>query len=193
VLEHLGRNVEAIEIVESGVLEHEGVPPDELRAARALLDRLAESTGRVRVVVVGPAEDVEVLLDGQEVDRVLWGSDIVVDVGHHRVRVERGEEEILSRDLDLEAGAEVEIIVEIPQPPETVLPPPVRPAPPFVDGEDPPEGPRGWSWLSRQWWFWTVVGVVVAGGITTGVLVGRTDGPDPVSGNLEPSIIEIGR
>lgn len=41
----------------------------------------------------------------------------------------------------------------------------------------------------KRWWFWTVIGAVVAGGVTTGaVLLTREGAPQ---GNLEPGVVQL--
>jgi tetratricopeptide (TPR) repeat protein len=41
--------------------------------------------------------------------------------------------------------------------------------------------PRGSSSILERWWFWTAVGVVVAGGVTIGVVAASGDDADPPS------------
>lgn len=43
--------------------------------------------------------------------------------------------------------------------------------PPVAEPVEPIEAPSRRAWY-RTWWFWTVVGVVVAGGVTAGVIAG---------------------
>ena len=46
------------------------------------------------------------------------------------------------------------------------------------------EEPRTPARFYKTWWFWTGVGVLVAGGVTTGVLLSRPAGPTLVDGTL---------
>ena len=52
------------------------------------------------------------------------------------------------------------------------------------------EPPRR-QWF-RTWWFWTAVGVVVAAGVTTAVVLSVPSGEtEPPSGNLDPGVVQL--
>lgn len=42
--------------------------------------------------------------------------------------------------------------------------------------------------IFERWWFWTGVGVIVAGGVTTAIIVG-TQTPEPKAGTIAPGVI----
>jgi len=54
-----------------------------------------------------------------------------------------------------------------------------------------PDASAGQSILSR-WWFWTAVGVVVAGGVAAGVLLTRPGDAELVQGNLGVTVFTLG-
>lgn len=44
----------------------------------------------------------------------------------------------------------------------------------------------------RAWWLWTVIGVVVAGAVTTGVVLGTRGGEqEPPQGDLDPGVVQL--
>jgi hypothetical protein len=45
--------------------------------------------------------------------------------------------------------------------------------------------------ILRSPWFWTAVGVVVAGGVTTGIVLGTQSAPEHYSGNLSPGMVTV--
>lgn len=45
--------------------------------------------------------------------------------------------------------------------------------------------------ILRSPWFWTAVGVVVAGGVTAGVVLATRSGEEPYSGNLSPGMVTV--
>ncbi len=85
---------------------------------------------------------------------------------------------------------------EPPAPAVAPLPPPVAPAYPPAPPPGPAAGPAGdplgvtrpapppqpeSSPVYKRWWFWTGVGVLVAGGVVTGVMLSRQSAPSSPS------------
>jgi hypothetical protein len=70
--------------------------------------------------------------------------------------------------------------------------PPTSPQPgegPVGGGTEPPPRPR--RPVYRTWWFWTILGVVVAGAVTTGAVLGTREDEEPPQGGLDPGVVQL--
>lgn len=57
---------------------------------------------------------------------------------------------------------------------------------------NPAPTPRPRRPVYRAWWLWTIVGVVVAGAVTTGVVLGTRGGEEePPQGDLDPGVVQL--
>jgi tetratricopeptide (TPR) repeat protein len=57
---------------------------------------------------------------------------------------------------------------------------------------NPEPPPRPHRPVYRAWWLWTVVGLVVAGAVTTGVVLGTRGGEEePPQGDLDPGVVQL--
>lgn len=82
-----------------------------------------------------------------------------------------------------------------PEPPPMPDPPAEEEVPPgMLDETEVPEDNVGEDrpWY-RTWWFWTITGVVVAGAVTTGIVVGTRDPAvqEPPGGSLGPGVVQL--
>jgi len=128
--------------------------------------------------------DHELWVDEQRTrELVLW-----LTPGQHRVRARAPEHEPHEDSVELVAGREQTLTLALRERPRPVAPPAsvqradmVSPAaaaqsiaPLAADGGEDKPAPaplRDSPGLLSRWWFWTAVGVVVAGGVTAGVLL----------------------
>lgn len=151
----LGRLVSASELLSR--LSRDPEAPAEVREAAELRRRQLAPRLATLLITRGPGlDDAALRLDGRPLDEALIGVPFPVDPGVHTVSALRGDREVAFSTVDLGEGAAGSTRLERP------------------GGRDRARG-RG-RWVARQWWFWTILGTVVAGGaITAGVLVGTQD------------------
>jgi hypothetical protein len=93
--------------------------------------------------------------------------------GPHRLRLDRGGERV-QRAVDLWAGRTERVVLRL-------VPAPAPTTPVVIVEQPTPEpaprpAPRPFY---KTWWFWTTVGVVVATGVTVGVVLGMRGGSMP--------------
>jgi tetratricopeptide (TPR) repeat protein len=116
-----------------------------------------------------------------------------------------GEAEVGAHDLSLKAPGHHSLSVAInvdgtrPQTlelsltPLELLPQPSAASPPFAT--PPPDKPEPSSSLFEHWWFWTAVGVVAAGAVTTAVLVSsknKVEKPLPGDTGVVVGVLRVG-
>jgi len=104
------------------------------------------------------------------VDGVAQGSlpvEVDVSLGPHEVRVEAEGYELAALVAEAVEGQRTEVVAAL-----VALPPPAPPTPEASSAD--PEEDGG---IETQWWFWTIVGAVVAAGaVTAGVLLWPEEG-----------------
>lgn len=154
-------------------------------------EKLAQITPRVAsltVQVEEPNQGMSVTIDDHPLPRVAWGASAPVDPGEHRVTLLRGDETLSSEALTLAEGERRELLLVVPEGP--------KPAPVVAIGgnsgsQAPAEPPSDGKPLYKNWMLWTAVGVVVVGGVVTGLLLAKDDPnePAPVSGDTDPAVI----
>jgi hypothetical protein len=152
----------------------------------ALRPRLARLLVHVRGHGEAPvAQDVQVEVDGQTWPRAAWDVASPVDPGPHAVLLKRGEVELQRSEATLAEGAAREIVLEVPaERAEPLVSLSAQPAP-----VDEPVVQRP---LYKNWMLWTAVGVVVAAGVVTGVVLASKQSPKdaaPVLGNATPGVL----
>lgn len=88
-----------------------------------------------------------------------------------------------------------QVRTELPEPEPELPVPSMEPEPPIGETplqgivDEPPSGRRPWY---RTWWFWTVTGVVVAGAVTTAlVLTLPGEAEPPPQGSLAPGVVQL--
>lgn len=179
---------EAGELVEAGELLQQVVrdesSPDDLRAqAEELRNRLLPRIGRLTIELTGDPGDVAVTLDGGAVEAAILGVGFPIDPGAHAVLALRDGETVASGEIEIAEGEAGTVTLEIPA---RAIPAPEEIAMPV----DPvPEGPdltltiseSGSEEAYETWWFWTIIGALLAGGVVTGALfaTGAVGGGQP--------------
>jgi len=90
----------------------EGMQITAERALRTVQARIAW----VRLRVDGPLDGRSLLIDGRAASAELANALVPLDPGHHRVEVHQGRRVIARAELDLEDGAETEVLMHLPPP-----------------------------------------------------------------------------
>lgn len=159
------------------------IPAERQEEVQELIEEMSVQLGILHLVV--EPEGASVLVDGRAVGAEHL-SRLRLRSGLHDVVVRAPGFRDLQREIRVEPQRVTEVRVQLapeieeietPMPDEPVEVSPVDPVPEPLD--TPPEERRG---VHRQWWFWTIVGVVVAGGaLGLGLGLGL-DGDDPLAG-----------
>ncbi|MBN1772684.1 MAG: hypothetical protein JXB32_15550 [Deltaproteobacteria bacterium] len=158
----MNRHVDSVRYFE-GYLTDGGSEIEAPRRAE-VEEKLGELRSRLATVTVTvDVAGAEVLLDDEIVGTTPLTDPIWVAAGPHVVVARHPEHGSERRSLTLASQMAETVAFELVQP--VVEPPPVGPVGPVVGQEE------EWS-IAEQWWFWTILGVVVAGGAATaGVLL----------------------
>lgn len=194
----LHHNAEAVEYLERYLRDaNTQVPPDRVREVRTTIDDLRRGLATIQLSI---RPDVfTVTVDGE--NRTVLASAVLVNPGHHVVTVSAPQRRELRREFDLVSGGSV--IVDAALEPEGSAPTtdtphvaevaPTRVAPPEAAAPqrspdprvalEPPrrDAPAVSTPIYRRWWFWTLIGVGVAGA-TTAVVFGLQQTQQPVEG-----------
>lgn len=176
VLREMGRFVEARvrlqEFNELATPEQQQTHHDEV--TRLTLD-LSRRLARVRVLELTPPSAV-VTIDGRRA-QLNEAGEVSVDPGTRSVRAEAQGYLPFEERIEVAESATREIRVALaPQPAAAPAPTPVVVT--NVTPHAPPAAvaPESHPFYTR-WWFWTIVGVAVAGGVTTGVVLATQPAP----------------
>ncbi|HOX47100.1 MAG TPA: hypothetical protein PK668_26135 [Myxococcota bacterium] len=150
----------------------------ELRlVARLEADPLRMVKGlRLRYRTAGGLRELSVLVDGPKGVAFKLPERYLADEFTYWFEAFNEHGGVLARVGSPEAPLELRAV---PAPPVVAPAPVAAPPPPALE----PEEPGRWY---ASWWFWTVVGVVVAGAVTGGVLGATLDtGPDPLHWDVD--------
>lgn len=162
----LGRHQQAIVTFERYLTEGgPRLPPDRVQSVR---ERIAELRRDLPVVVlrVRPAP-FALTVDGRP--QTMTGDELTLDPGSHLLVVSAPSRVAQQREVQLAPGGrvtwEAELVAEAAPTVTPTVTPPTRVA---VTPHPPEEGPApavaASTAITSQWWFWTGIGVVVAGG-----------------------------
>ena len=152
----------------------------------ALLLRLERYIGKL-IVRAQPADaHPTITLDGSRVE-----PETKLDLGRHELSVQAPGYRPVNRTVSVEGGKTQTLELTLtPLDMGALSPgygPPSDPAPampivPTIDTADDPRDSRGG--VFKQWWFWTIVGVVAVGGATAAVvLTSKSETQPPLRGN----------
>lgn len=206
-LEHLGRLVEAAELLRP-VARDASVEPRTQVAAERLLAQIEPRIGSLTVRLSGDSQGALVRLDDKQVQISEQVLTVSVDPGAHRVVVERDGVIAASRTVQVGGDASLQTSISIDIPPRLgasgsalgakpagprriplgSLKPEGTRAPKAAVDRGPPPRDEGGSVLGA-WWLWTAVGVVAVGaGVTVALLV-LDDEAKPVRGDTDPPVV----
>jgi len=192
----LGENVRAL----TSLRELLALPGIEITVREAALALQLEAEGNVgwlTVRVRGTCAGCLVQLDGQPWPAATPGVPVPVDPGDHALALRRGDELVASADLNVAPGARFEAALQAaaehesaPQlvPPMAAATAPGAAAPSAALNEP---APAQSSSLLKSPWFWGGVGVLAAGMVTLGVVLGSggVQEASPVPGDFKPGVL----
>jgi hypothetical protein len=168
----MGRHQQSIATYERYLAEGTRLPPERVQSVR---DRIAELRREMPVVVlcVRPAP-FTLTVDGRP--QAVTGDELALDPGSHILVVSAPSRAPQQREVQLSPGARItwdaELVAEntaAPTAPVVVATTPAVTAPavvttPHPAGETPVTPRESSPGITSRWWFWTGLGVVVAGG-----------------------------
>ncbi len=199
---HTGRLVEGAENYRRYVRENrDGADARLLREARQRLSEVEARTPQLTLRVTSLRPDDELMLDGAPVSRAVLSAPLPVNPGRHVLRVLREGAAVAEAEVTLDVGAEQSLRLEVPAPTRAAtagVPGPAQAArdgaPPetsagLLEGPGAPEHEGGG--VLRSPWFWIAIGLVVAGGVTAGVVLTRDSGRAPFTGNAPPGFLVV--
>lgn len=167
-LSELGRLVEASEHLRRVQREaEEGSPPHRIASERLAL--VTPRLGRLRIEVAGARAGVTVRLDGHDVPDALLGVAQPADPGVHTVTLHRSGPALVTREVTVTEGGRASVALDAPPPTAEELAAAEAAGGDAVTDPIPADG----GGVEEQWWFWTLVGVLVVGagvGIAVAVL-----------------------
>jgi hypothetical protein len=162
------------------------------------LARVEPKIGRIRVLARDMEIDDQLVIDGAVVSRALIGTDMPIDPGAHVIAVRRGRTDLVHADVTIAEGEHRAEPIELVVPPRPALPPSngtgtIGTTP--GDGPDEPvdlsdRHPVESSSIFVSPWFWVITAAVIAGVVTSIVVLQPGEGP-PYRGNFGPGHIEV--
>jgi hypothetical protein len=161
-------------------LEIGGATIDEVRRrdVEITIERLQQALAPL-TIRCGP-DGAEVRLDGRAVGHLPLLQPLQVAAGRHEVELRLPGRTSVSQTFEVRSGTPAEACLRMAEAPSrvdlhlTVATGPREPRRPGVLG---------------QWWFWTIAGAVVAGGVTAAVLLAAPEDEEPVRGNVHPDLV----
>lgn len=206
-LEHLGRLVEAAELLRP-VARDASVEPRTKVAAERLLAQIEPRIGSLTVRLSGDSQGALVRLDDKQVQISEQVLTVSVDPGAHRVVVERDGVIVASRTVQVGGDGALQTSLAIEIPPRMAVPggsgtgsaakttiplgslrPPGTQAPKAaLDPRPAPRDDEQDSLLSSPW-LWAGIGVVAIGAGVTTVLLLSGDQAAPVRGDTDPPVV----
>ncbi len=169
--------LEASELVRS-VLGDSESPAQVRQLAEGLRPQIEERMARLTVSVDGDLAGAEVQVDRRTMREGELGVAFPMDPGDHVVTATREGDVLEEQAVTLDVGGSAEVTLAAstwPAPVQeqiTVEPPAEEPSPPFYS----------------TWWFWTIVGVAVAGAAVA-IVFAASGTEDAVAGNANPGVI----
>lgn len=192
----IGRLVEASELLRP-ITRDDGAQPRLRDAASALLTEITPRIARLRVELSGDRRDATIAVDGRPLPDAAIGVDRPTDPGDRVITATRGDAEIASARVTLAPGASESVSLELPPRPDIVhVATPTEAAQAATAGAGPASGPSNRDDEGGSALPWILVGagaaVAIAATVIVILLVGNGGTANPVSGNLQPGIIEFG-
>jgi hypothetical protein len=196
----LDHPVAAIEAFEKFLALVPAAQPEEKKVAKSAVDQLGKKLGRLQLRC--ETTGAEVAVDGKTVGKLPLPGPLWAAPGSHQVSVTHEGFAPATETVETTAGAMTLVVIRLvpDAPPLPAMPPPAsEPAPeapvpevpaapvpiplpapvppPALDlSAQPTEAPSEARPIYKTWWFWTGAAVVVAGAVTTAVLVARQGG-----------------
>jgi len=162
----LGRPVEAVAAFDRFLREAGDAPPETLAEARRSAAELKTKLGQIQVICA--TDGAEVTVDGKQVGSTPLGEMVWTTPGRHQVAVQREGFSPAIEDVAVLAGKASAVNFELH---------PIDLRAPNASGDGALVGSAGAvpgeasTPVYRNVWFWVAAGVVVAAGVTAGVLI----------------------
>ena len=173
-LDALGRRAEAAGTFQRFLARASGEV--DVKVARRVRQRLqALNLVLARVEITCDVRGAEVSVDGQRVGLTPLQHKVYLKPGPHGVQVSKAGRVLFRRTVDLGRGEQ--LLLSVARAPVALTPVAVRPT----------AAPRARPFY-QKWWFWTAVGVVVAGAVVGGVVGSQAGGSGWVPGGDSGSI-----
>ena len=150
--------------------------PGKVKAVGAKLTRLRGKVASITLLCGVPGATVKV--EGKEVGATPLKQRHYREPGSFQLEVSKDGHQTFYATLKLDAGQHRELQVELKPVPTASAPEPapaaaVKPAEPETVPTSDEARP-----IYKKWWFWTIIGAVVVGATTTGVVATQTGGSD---------------
>jgi len=166
----LARYADALEAFEHFVDQATDAAPENLAQAREQIRELKNKVGFLTVTC--PQAGADIVVDGHPRAKVPQRSPLAVDPGRHQLVVEAGGRS-QARSFQAEPGGRIAVSVDLAEPKLAVSPPAPEQRPVAGLSQTAPASDVEAAPFYRRAWFWGTVGVVVAGAVVTGLLLGR--------------------
>ncbi|MFO0607225.1 MAG: PEGA domain-containing protein [Polyangiales bacterium] len=190
-LKNLGRLVEArVRLQQFQEMASETLRREQGAHAQELLLQIARELARVRVVELTPTV-AAVSVDGRRA-QLNEAGEVVVDPGAHTVRAEAPGYVTFEERVEVPTGQTRDLRIAMAAAPAAATTPPA-PVERVVVVNQPTPAPAATP-VYRQWWFWTIIGVGVAGVATGAILATRNTVRDdpPTSTGISLAGITLG-
>ena len=161
----LGRPVDAVAAFDRFLREAGDAPPETLAEARRSAAELKTKLGQIQVICA--TDGAEVTVDGKQIGSTPLGEMVWTTPGRHQVAVQREGFSPAIEDVAVLAGKASAVTIELR---------PIDLRAPNASGDGALVGkggalPEESKPVYRNVWFWVAAGVVVAAGVTAGVLI----------------------
>ncbi len=156
--------------------------------ARTLLDELEARLARVEIATEGLEPDDDLMIDGERVSHALVGAETPFDPGHHEIELRRNDARVAHQELDLTEGQHESVTLHVLSTASAdgsvALAADATEGEADVldtdpDGQEAPESTGGGGILSSPWFWVITAAILVAGGVTVGVVVATSDSGAP--------------
>jgi hypothetical protein len=173
-----GRDVEALDAFQTFLANAQGVRPEYTEDARKQVEVLR---GRVATVSVSSKQaGAGVQVDGRDVGQTPLALPLVLEPGEHRFLVRKLEFEPFEHVVNLRAGDQVTVPVEL-----RPISRATAPAGVAITAPGPAQAPAEEAPVYKRWWFWTAVGAAVVTGVVVAVAAGsHPNGPSCPGGDV---------
>jgi len=144
--------------------------PSSAETRRQVVELIADMEANLsNVTVLVGVDGASVYLDSELIGTAPLARPVQVGPGSHVLEARKPGYRDAHVPFDVMAGEDTQVQLSLDALPSTGLPPPVGPVGPQPEPEDD-------GGVASEWWFWTIIGVVVAGGaVTAGVLLWPED------------------
>jgi len=157
--------------------------------ARRILRAVEPDLGELTIHVEGDEAGVGISIGDRPVTLADVGRPLSVASGDHTVALTREGRTVASETVFVDADGSAEVTLSaVPTPRQVAVQ--TETPPDVFDTEEVEEDDGGGS-VFAQGWFWTGLGVVVAGAAVAVVLATEDEPPQPVQGDLEPGLVEV--